>query len=96
MKKSALRIIETLADGNFHTSVELAGNYSLDYRKRISELRAAGWIIEGRKVQGKPYFEYRMPGGFGLVPERKVAEVREAQAREADPKAPLQLSLLTS
>ena len=63
MKPSAERILDYLRR-NRHRSVsapELCDRcYSLDYRKRISELRHGGYVIIGDRVPGKPYNSYQL------------------------------------
>jgi hypothetical protein len=63
MKPSALAILEHLRR-NKHRAVpspEISRTcYSLDYRKRISELRRAGYVITRQPVPNKPYSAYRL------------------------------------
>ena len=63
MKPSAERILMYLRRNRDRAvpSVELVNNcYSLDYRKRISELRRQGYLITSSRVDGKPYSAYRL------------------------------------
>ena len=42
-------------------SVELLNNcFCIDFRKRISELRRAGYLITSSRVPNKPYNAYRL------------------------------------
>jgi len=62
MKPSALRILCCLRDNKhrFVTAKELAELGSYDYRKRLSEIRRAGFVLERRHVPGRPYSSWRI------------------------------------
>lgn len=62
MKPSAERILNHLR-ANRHRAVpstELADLPCLDYRKRLSELRRAGFVIARKPVPGKAYAAYQL------------------------------------
>ena len=63
MKPSAERILLYLRSNRDRAvpSTELVNEcFSLDYRKRISELRREGYLITSSRVPNKPYNAYRL------------------------------------
>ena len=63
MKPSAERILLYLRRNRDRAvpSTELCDRCcSLDYRKRISELRKMGYIITSQPLRGRPYYAYRL------------------------------------
>lgn len=54
----AERILDVLADGGWHALPDF-GSDAYTARNRISELRARGVSIEGRKREGERIWEYR-------------------------------------
>ena len=66
IKPSCRRVLSALitADVNGLTAVQLAHPTiaGLDYRKRVSELRKVGYLIDSRSIPGKPYNRYVLYG----------------------------------
>lgn len=61
MKDSADRVLRYLRDARRPVpSTELSDNVCLDYRKRISELKRAGYAITSNRVPGKPWNQYQL------------------------------------
>jgi len=62
MKPSAKLVFDYLLRNRHRAvpSTELADIPMLDYRKRISELRRAGYVITRQAVPGKPYMAFRL------------------------------------
>ena len=63
MKPSAERILVYLRNNRNRAvpAPEICNScFSLDYRKRISELKREGYVITSKRVQGKPYNAYRL------------------------------------
>ena len=62
MKPSALRILDHLRRNQHRAvpSTELMDLPCIDYRKRISELRRAGYVITRQPVSGKSWSAYRL------------------------------------
>jgi hypothetical protein len=63
MKPSAARILDHLRRNQHRAvpSTELCNScFSLDYRKRIPELRREGFVITRESILGKPYSAYRL------------------------------------
>ena len=62
MKPSAIKILTCLMDNRhrFVTAKELLNLGSFDYRKRLSEIRREGFVLERRQVPGRPYSAWRI------------------------------------
>ena len=62
MKPSTLKILSYLREHRhrFVTAKELAELGSFDYRKRLSEIRQSGIVLERRHVPGRPYSAWRI------------------------------------
>ena len=62
MKASCAVVLAKLLEKRpqFTTAKELAELGSFDYRKRLSELRRMGYVIERRSIPGRPYSEWRI------------------------------------
>lgn len=74
-----LRVLERLENGEWLSTLTIMKElFILRASARVFDLRRAGWEIESRKVQGKPYDEYRlkikvpvMPPAFKVVEENR-------------------------
>ena len=66
IKPSARRVLSALAAANCNglTAIQLAHPSigGLDYRKRVSELRQAGYVVAADTIVGKPYRRYCLVG----------------------------------
>lgn len=60
LKPSALRLLEQFRRRPVLTAVECMNAAGLDWRKRISELRRAGYEIGSAHIEGKAYHRYRL------------------------------------